>query len=105
MVEVGEGPWENGDLGGKEESTEGSTRPWRWHGDQDSGSGRVWVVMAQEDGAVWEDRVSSWGQKWKQWGMEKCSGVDGALEMGVEADGAVKGSAGQHGEVGECRPT
>lgn len=49
--------------------------------------------------------MSSWGQKWKQWGVEKCSGVDGALEMGVEADGAVKGSAGQHGEVGQCRPT
>lgn len=41
---------------------------------QDRGSGRVWVSMAQEeDGAVWEDRVSSWDQEWKQRGVEKCT--------------------------------
>lgn len=30
--------------------------------------------------------------------------MDGALEVGAEADGAVKGGAGQHGEVGQGGP-
>lgn len=42
-------------------------------GMENQDSGRMWAALAQEDGAVWEDGVSSWGQKWKQWsGVEKC---------------------------------
>lgn len=44
----------------------------------------MWVVMEQEeDGAVWEDRVGSWGQERKQWGGgEVHRGMDGAGDVG-----------------------
>lgn len=81
MGEAGEGPWESGDIRGDKEGTEGS----RDHGDgmvsQNSRCGRPWAVMAQEmDGAVWEDRVNSWGQEWKRLGVEK--GTEGWMVPG-----------------------
>ena len=53
---------------------------------------------------VWEDRVGSWGQGGSRGGGEVHRGMDGAGEVGMKADGVVRGSAGQHGEVEQCRP-
>lgn len=62
------------------------------------GSRRTWEVMAKE-GMVWEE--CSQGQ---QWGAEVVHRDGWGRGDGVEADGAVMGGAGQHGEMGQCRP-
>ena len=68
----------------------------------------MWVVMAQEeDGAMWEDRGGGWGEGEKRGGgavVKKCT--EGWMAPGTWGGGrrAVRGSAGQHGEVGQCGP-
>lgn len=51
MGEVGEGPWESGDLGGDEEGTRGVHKTMVMaQGARTGGSRRLWVVTAREEG-------------------------------------------------------
>lgn len=68
----------------------------------------MWVVMAQEeDGAMWEEEWVAGARSRSGGGgamVKKCT--EGWMAPGTWGGGgrAVRGSAGQHGEVGQCGP-